>query len=110
MKFRITKKEVIENYGNVRCIGYCAAQTLLKNHKPIAYNCGVYGWNFDMYDVYGVAICTGYRNLPNAQILVNYEEYEKTAKKIERDYSLSYEEQNAKIETLLKELCSINKQ
>jgi hypothetical protein len=33
--------------------------------RPVAYSAGTYGWNFDVYEVGGVAICTGYRGMPS---------------------------------------------
>ena len=71
MKFKITKKELKENY---RCVyvGYCDLQYLLRNCSPIAYNSGVYGWNYDVYtfEQYStnIAICTGYRLMPGKNL------------------------------------------
>ena len=64
MKFKTTRKAVVSGSNNIIQVGYCAAWHLLKNHEPIAYTSGMYGWNFDVYQVYGVTICTGYRNMP----------------------------------------------
>lgn len=40
---------------------------------------GVYGWNFDVYDIDGTAIVTGYRGMPERNSHADYElvrEYE----------------------------------
>ena len=66
MKFKTTVKNIKENYGKnlILEIGYCDLQNLLTYDSPKAYTCGVYGWNFDLYEINGVAICTGYRGMP----------------------------------------------
>ena len=84
-------------------IGYSDLSTLLRFHSPIFYNCGVYGWNFDAYEVNGVAIITGYRNTFGKS--VNYDlvrEYEMKARKIEMG-NRSYEEWKNDFEVLLNE-------
>lgn len=76
MKVKTTRKAIVNGSYNVKCAGYCDLSYLLNNHSPIAYTCGVYGWNFDVYEVYGVTICTGYRNMPGARLekISEYEE------------------------------------
>lgn len=61
MKFKSTKRDIMANYGNIIKVDYCDLQNLLKYESPIAYTAGVYGWNADIYDFGGIAICTGYR-------------------------------------------------
>lgn len=84
MKFKTTQKAVKEGYRNIVEIGYCGLQHLLYYKNPVAYTCGVYGWNADIYDIGGgVAICTGYR--PFGDIRVDYElvkEYDNKAREI----------------------------
>ena len=114
MKYKTTAKALREamRYGEkIVSIGYCGAGTLLRNHAPIAYTCGVYGWNFDVYNVYGLTICTGYRGMvgPTAK---NVHEYEKKASTlVEEEINKPSGEHNwhdldEKIETLLKEFCA----
>ena len=113
MKYKTTAKAIREAMRageKTVSIGYCAAATLLRNHAPIAYTCGTYGWNFDVYNVYGLTICTGYRGMvgPTAK---NVHEYEKKARSlVDEEYSKEsgkhdWEGMNEKIETLLKEFC-----
>ena len=61
MKYKTTSKELKEGYYNIIATGYCELQSLLKYKNPIAYNAGHYGWNYDVYDINGIAIVTGYR-------------------------------------------------
>ena len=107
MKFKTTAKAIREGYGKKIAVSYCGMQHLLWNHAPIAYTCGVYGWNFDVYTVDGVAICTGYRGMVGKS--VDYEmlrAYETAAEKIEYDYKRPYEERQEEVEKLLKEFLS----
>ena len=78
MKFKTTRKQINQNFNSVICIAYCDAQYLLRGKNPIAYNEGYYGWNYDLYDINGVAIVTGYRpwgNIhPDYKIIKKYED------------------------------------
>lgn len=112
MKYKTTRKAIVNGSANVRCAGYCDLQSLLYNHAPIAYTCGIYGWNFDVYDVYGITICTGYRNMPGKR-LDGIGEYESKARAILDNYTDyngigGYERKKAEIETLLQEFCKLN--
>lgn len=107
MKYKTTRKAVVNGSVNVRSAGYCDLAYLLRSHSPIAYTCGVYGWNFDVFEVYGVTICTGYRNMPGKR-LDGVAEYEKKAREIWGNYSMPYEERKEKTEILLQEFCKLN--
>lgn len=80
MKFRTTAKELKNGYCNIISVGYCELQSLLCYEYPVAYNRGTYGWNFDVYDVDGVAICTGYRPISSKNANVDYETVRKYKK------------------------------
>ena len=108
MKFKTTAKAIRNGYGKKIAISYCGAQHLLWNHAPIAYTCGVYGWNFDVYEVYGVTICTGYRNMPGARCDKIREYNEKARKILSYENPMPYEKKRAKVEKLLKEFCKLN--
>lgn len=84
MKFKITRKAIINGSYNVRSAGYCDLSHLLHYHEAIAYTAGVYGWNFDVFEVYGLTICTGYRNMPGKR-LEHIAEYEEKARAIIND-------------------------
>lgn len=99
MKCRITRKTILEVCKNIKCAGYGDLQYLLQNHEPFAYTAGIYGWNFDVYNVYGVTICTGYRGMPGKR-LIGIEEYEQRA----RVEACSSE----RVEDILREFCCLN--
>lgn len=102
MKYRTTTKRIKEENNNIIQLGYCDAQTLLCCNDPIAYTCGVYGWNADIYKINGVVIATGYRSFGNVKPnreLINY--YEEKAKQTLKNDALKYEEKKNKLTDLL---------
>lgn len=105
MKYKTTRKAVVDGSPRLVCAGYCDLQYLLRNHSATAYTSGVYGWNFDVFEVYGLTICTGYRGMPGRRAN-NIREYEKRAEAIYHDRSRTYEEQAEAIEALLREFCA----
>lgn len=107
MKYKTTRKAIVNGSVNVRCAGYCDLSYLLYNYEPIAYTCGMYGWNFDVFEVYGLTICTGYRNMPGKR-LDHIGEYEKKAREIWENYSIPYETKKEETEKLLQEFCKLN--
>lgn len=108
MKYRTTRKAIVNGCINIKCVGYSDLYHLLRNHEPSAYTCGVYGWNFDVYEVYGVTICTGYRGMPGERAN-GIVEYEKKARDIwEWENKMPYKEKREAVEKLLKEFCELN--
>lgn len=107
MKLKTTRKEiknkVASNY--IWQVGYCDMQNLLYYKNAIAYTSGVYGWNFDLYEVDGVYFTTGYRNMIGKQ--VDYEllrKYEQQASEIINSWKkYEYEEKKELVNNLLKE-------
>ena len=102
MKLKTTRKAIVNASTDIISIGYCGAATLLRNHNALAYTCGVYGWNFDVFEIDGKTICTGYRNMPG-RTAKNVGEYEKKARAIMDQYSRNYEERCEDVEKLLHE-------
>jgi hypothetical protein len=104
MKFKTTAKAIREQGGRIVCAGYCDLSHLLSFHEPVAYTCGMYGWNFDVYCVHGLTITTGYRGMVGRRAN-NIAEYERKAREIRNSWSIPYEEQKERIEKLLEEFC-----
>ena len=112
MSMKTTRKAVVNNYPNIRSADYCDLQALLRNHNPLCHTEGIYGWNFDVYSVYGLTICTGYRNMPGKR-LEGIDYYEEIAAAIWSDYDNykgvgGFEKQQSEVEELLKEFCKLN--
>ena len=109
MKYKTTAKAIREVAVNPRSAGYCDLQFLLHNHQPTAYTSGVYGWNFDVYEVYGLTICTGYRGMVGKR-LEGIAEAENKAQKLLswENKSMTYDEKCEAVEELLKEFCKAN--
>ena len=109
MKYKTTIKAVREGACNPRSAGYCDIRYLLTNHSPSAYTCGTYGWNFDVYDVYGVTICTGYRGMVGPRCKKISEYNEKAQEILSRENKeMTYDEKLEAVENLLHEFCKLN--
>lgn len=106
MKVKVTRND-LKRYWNVVKVGYCDLYYLLSYERPFGYNSGVYGWNWDVYNLYGVVVTTGYRNLIGNQA-VGVDEYETQAKCIIQNRNLSESERCEQITKLLHEFCIEN--
>ena len=107
MKIRTTNKAIRENFSRVYRAGYCDLQDLLRYSEPVAYTCGVYGWNADVYDVDGVAIVTGYR--PGVGRQIDYDvvkKYAAKARKIGDDTARTYASRKKSVNRLLEKFIS----
>lgn len=67
MKYRTTKKAVMNGYARVYCARFAEFQHLLRKADAVAYVADETGWRADIYDLgiitgemLDVAICTGY--------------------------------------------------
>ena len=107
MKFKTTTKAIRNGFHNVKFAGCCELQYLLRGVDATAYTAGVYGWNYDVYTVGGLTICTGYRGMPGSR-LERCEEYEKKAAAIWNDYKMPYDQQLEKTAELRDEFCKLN--
>lgn len=68
-KIKMSRADVFHCWPRVWSLGYCEMSEALRLlDGPRGYSCGVYGWNYDVYDVGGVAVCTGYRDMPGADV------------------------------------------
>ena len=108
MKYKTTAKEIKMLANNVKRAGYCSLQYLLRFHEPNAYTAGVYGWNFDIYEIYGVTICTGCRGMVGERAKGVSEYEEKAMKVCSIENPMSWEKKKEEIEKLLKEFCLLN--
>ena len=68
-KIKFTRSDVNRIYSRVYRAGYCELYPLYRESEAIGYNCGVYGWNFDIYTFgSGIAITSGYRSMCGDQL------------------------------------------
>ena len=105
MKYKTTNKAVNNGYYRVLRVPYCALQNLLCNVSPVAYTCGAYGWNSDIYAFGNIAISTGYR--PTGEIEPDYDTmrlFNDRAREI-WNYKTpgTYDEKSARISALIRE-------
>ena len=83
MKYKTTSRALKEGYYKIISCGYCELQSLLSYKSPVAYSHGLYGWNFDVYEIDGIAITTGYRGMPRKNSKSDYKlmrEFEEKSK------------------------------
>lgn len=102
MKYKTTVKAIKAAPGKIVYAEYCGLQSLLRFRSPVAYTSGCYGWNFDVYEIDGVTICTGYRGMPGKRAN-NSREYEKRAREILDNYILDISTRQNEIDKLLHE-------
>ena len=109
MKTKVTKREIQQNFSRIIEIGYCDMQFLLRYHNPNWYGCGVYGWNFDVYDLgKGLCIVTGYRPFGNLRIAYDkLHKLEGKASAIVYDRSIPSEKSQKKVERLLQKAIAL---
>lgn len=109
MKFKSTKKEIMQRFKKVIKVPYCKAQNLTRFLDPIAYTSGIYGWSADIYDLgYGVALCTGYKPFGesiNSDILADLEE----KARVIGYSSMPYEKKIAQVAKLLEKLKGVER-
>lgn len=72
MKKIETSMKICNGFRHVYRVGYCDLQYIAPRTmiEPQYYNCGVYGWNCDLYVDYSsdTIITTGYRNTRGASV------------------------------------------
>lgn len=76
MKVSMRKADVESEFSNVVVLyGYQdkVINSIKKAFSPIGYNAGVYGWNYDVYDINGVGFVEGDR-IPNFENSSRYSE------------------------------------
>lgn len=106
MKFKTTSKELKDSVPTNYLFKteYRALQELFYCKQPIAYSCGTYGWNYDVYKIDDVYITTGYRSMVGKSIPIELiEKYNNKASTIAYDISLKYDDKREMLNDLIKE-------
>lgn len=104
MKQKATRNTIKRNYNNILNVGYANLQNLLRYDEAKFYNAGVYGWNWNAYELdKNTCIITGYRNTLGNDIDHNYiVKINNKAREIVKD-SISYEDKIKQLEELKQE-------
>lgn len=104
MKQKATRNTIKRNYNNILNVGYANLENLLKYDEAKFYNIGVYGWNWNAYELdKNTCIITGYRNTLGNDIDHNYiVKINNKAREIVKD-SISYEDKIKQLEELKQE-------
>lgn len=66
MKAKVTNKYIRNTFDNIFYVNDSRIEDAVRTIEPFAYNCGVYGWNCDFYEIDNVCISTGYRPIGKA--------------------------------------------
>jgi len=103
MKFKTTKKAILNSGIPVYGVPYCALQFLLALESPVAYTVRREGWGADVYEVNGVYIVTGYAPFGKRIPYDLYTRYEKSAGVFRR---LDYPIRKARNQELIAEMIS----
>ena len=106
MKFKTTSRELKNSVPNNYLFktGYYALQELFYCEQPIAYSCGTYGWNYDVYQIDNVYITTGYRSMVGKYIPSELvDKYKNKASTIAYDINLTYDNKKEMLSDLIKE-------
>lgn len=102
-KIKTTRKAIKRAYAPnwIFQTGYCNLQTLFHYTEPKAYTCGTYGWNFDLYDIEGVGITTGYRGMIGNTIDIELvKKYEELAQKVVYGNDIAWENKREELHKL----------
>lgn len=103
MKTKTTKKAAEKHYNTIISVNYCDLRRLLQSKTPKSYTFSALGWDADIYDINGIAICTGYR--PFGNIEADYktcQKYETKAKEL-RCSDIEIEKRKKQLDELIDE-------
>lgn len=103
----LTKNEIRRQYKTVIQLGYCDLYELTRNLKKIGYNAGIYGWNYDVFELdWNTCIITGYRTFDKGTIRLtsDFIQYmDKKANEITNNNNCNYEEYEKQMDSLKNE-------
>ena len=103
----LTRNEIRRQYKTVIQLGYCDIYELTRQLKKIGYNAGVYGWNYDVFELdYDTCIITGYRTFRKGttRLTSEFTQYmDKKANEITNNNNRNYEELEKQMNSLKNE-------
>ena len=91
MKYKTTRKQIEYGYRKIFQAGYCELYPLDRYFETVAYNAGVYGWNFDVIAIGNIAITTGYRGMFGRDLPEKADRILRNAKKYNEKNGIPYE-------------------
>ena len=97
---KISRNELKKEYKNIIKANYCELYYLLYFKNAKFQNYGIYGWNYDVYDLKKAAIVTGYRPFGTIENHEICKKYNNLAKKIVESFD-NNEQKVKKINKLL---------
>lgn len=105
MKKEASKKIIRKNYENIINVGYSNLQNLLRYDEAKYYNHGIYGWNWDAYELdKNTCIITGYRNTLGDDIDHGYTQIiDDKAREILNNFN-NYDDKKQRLDELKQEL------
>ena len=106
MKFQIKTREIREAFSKNHTFNVSDCENAVKHFfTPNAYNCGLYGWNYDYFEFnnilsgrfYSFCFVAGYRGFPaSVRLPENIKNYIETAyKKSEKDFRFDWKKRVA---------------
>lgn len=103
----LTKNEIKKQYETIIQVGYCDLYKLTRNLKKIGYNAGIYGWNYDVFELdWNTCIITGYRTFDKGTIRLtsDFIQYmDKKANEITNNNNFNYEKYEKQMNLLKNE-------
>ena len=110
LKVQVTKKQVMNSYRHVICVGGSSLYYLLRFKDARFYTAGIYGWNADVYEISNnTVIVMGDRPFGNIEpeydIARGFED--RAREIIVRSDFLEYAEQEKAIDDLLDEFMQV---
>lgn len=109
-KIKITNKDVKNYYNRILDCGSQSAGYLLGYSSARFYNCGVYGWNYDIYDFGDTCLMIGDRtgSFGRKADYSMLHDYNEKARTIYNNWDLSTEEKKNQIDNLISEFIELS--
>ena len=96
----------MKKYAHVFSARYCTLSCFLTYETPIAYTCGIFGWNADVYQFDELVIITGYRPFGMKIPDEIRDRYEFMAKSIINNGDLENDAKRNSLHCLTSEMCN----
>jgi hypothetical protein len=85
MKAKVANKYIRSSFDNIFYVNDSRIEDAVRTIEPFAYNCGVFGWNCDFYEIDGVCISTGYRPIGKSVDYRILKKYDNRAEELSKE-------------------------